>query len=176
MPTLFPSPHGHPTDMPCLGDFIYCFPAIHVRTSSCATVSTMAKFQPGCLYLFQTYLPVRATIGSPICAGTLHQCTFSSLFVNVQQRTCLSLTCYSMQQLQLSILTILESKIRQEDKIQQKNHTRNTIKQTKLKTDIIGHVMQQQRLFKTFQTAKVYDITFKVIWWRSSLWTFLYFL
>jgi len=40
-PTLFPSPSGHPTDMSYLGDFcwgMYRFPAIHVWTSSCATV------------------------------------------------------------------------------------------------------------------------------------------
>ena len=40
-PKLFPSPRGHPTDLSFLGDFccgVYCFPAIHVRTSSFATV------------------------------------------------------------------------------------------------------------------------------------------
>jgi len=58
---------------------MYRFPAIHVRTSFCATVSAMAKFKPGCLYLFQTYSSGGATIGSPICAGTLYQCTFSGL-------------------------------------------------------------------------------------------------
>ena len=35
--------------------------------------------------------------------------------------------------------------------------------QTKLKTHIFGHLTQQQGLLQTFQTAKVYDIIFKVI-------------
>jgi len=78
-PTLFPSPGGHPTDVPYLDEFcwgMYRFPAIHVRTSSFAIVSAMVK--PGCLYFFKTYSPGGATIGSPICTGTLLQCTFSS--------------------------------------------------------------------------------------------------
>jgi len=43
-PTLFPSPSGHPTDVPFLGDFcwgMYRFPAIHLRMLSFATVSAM---------------------------------------------------------------------------------------------------------------------------------------
>jgi len=55
---------------------MYRFPAIHVRTFPFARVSAMAK--SGCLYFFQTYSPGGATIGSPICTGTLHQRTFSS--------------------------------------------------------------------------------------------------
>jgi len=77
-PTLFPSPFRHPI-VNYLGDFcwgMYRFPAIHVRTSSFATVSATAK--RGCLYFFQTYSPGGATIGSPICTATLLQCTFSS--------------------------------------------------------------------------------------------------
>jgi len=56
-PTLFPSPGGHPTDVPYRGDFCwgtYRFPAIHVWTSSFATVSAMVK--PGCLYFFSNIL------------------------------------------------------------------------------------------------------------------------
>jgi len=57
-PTLFPSPSGHPTDLSFVGAFcwgMYRFPAIHIRTSCCATVSAMAK--RGCLYFFKTYSP-----------------------------------------------------------------------------------------------------------------------
>ena len=84
-PTLFPSPGGH---VPYIGDFcwgiMYRFPAIHVRTSSFATVSATAKF--GCLYFFsQNTRRGGATIGSPICTGTLLQCTFSSLFFEHDQ-------------------------------------------------------------------------------------------
>jgi len=74
--TLCPSPGGHPT-----GDFcwdMYHFPAIHIWTFPFATVSATAK--RGCLYFCQTYSPGGTTIGSPICTGTLHQCTFSSSF------------------------------------------------------------------------------------------------
>jgi len=44
MPTLFPSPNGHPTDLSFLRDFwwgMYRFPAIHLQKSPSATVSTM---------------------------------------------------------------------------------------------------------------------------------------
>jgi len=43
-PTLFPSPSGHPTDVPFLGNFcwgVYPFPSIHLRKWSFATVSAM---------------------------------------------------------------------------------------------------------------------------------------
>jgi len=53
-PRLFPSPGGHPTDLSFVGDFcwgMYRFPAIHIRTSSFATISATVK--PGCLYFFK---------------------------------------------------------------------------------------------------------------------------
>ena len=34
--------------------------------------------KPDTYIFFQTYSPGGATIGSPICTGTIHQCTFSS--------------------------------------------------------------------------------------------------
>ena len=51
------------------------FPAIHVRKSSFGTVSAMAKLA---YHFFKHDSPGGATIGSPICTGTLLQCTFSS--------------------------------------------------------------------------------------------------
>jgi len=44
MPTLFPSPSGHPTDLSFRGDFcwgMYRFPPIHLRKWPFATVSAM---------------------------------------------------------------------------------------------------------------------------------------
>jgi len=71
----------HPTDLSFLGDFcwgMHCFPAIHARTSSkpsCATVQVTAIY-------FKHTRQAAPTIGSTICTGTLHQCTFSSLVIS----------------------------------------------------------------------------------------------
>jgi len=43
-PRLFPSPGGHPPDMPYLDDFCDHFSAIHVRTSCCAMVLAMGNW------------------------------------------------------------------------------------------------------------------------------------
>jgi len=71
----------------------YRFPASHVRMFPFATVSATAK--RGCLYFSQKYSPGGATIGSPICTGTLHQCTFSSSAAVVSSRVMYMIVCFS---------------------------------------------------------------------------------
>jgi len=94
-PTLFPSPSGHPTDVPFLGDLLRDVP---FSTYPPPKVSLSAVGIPGwgqSRYLarggtllnrpifFKHYLPGGVTIGyvrlgSPICSGIIIHCTFSS--------------------------------------------------------------------------------------------------